>query len=1598
MSISKHLNDTLLNYRAKEKLKGHYNVANYIEGLISGVNQTSYFSSVGVQKGDDYEINFKVLGITNSSLTIKYDGTYVKVNISKDEYTDVTLHSDNEYSKTYVLVGLENVKELDLSNNNITHLFIGVDNKLNKLVLNNNSISSLDLKFCKELQFLHMFNNPICDEDKYKSNLIETISSLPDRNDKAMGSLVFYPWYGLETLIEQDDEGNYHKYPYVPGSINNFNHINNPYHKYLYDDNNNFKFYGSRLYGIVKVTEPSNVENEINNDVYDYDGKWDKDILYTGPTGGYCGYELTNLTVGSAYEFMFDMAQDINTDDSYKSEVYFSLVKAKADPQEKNLGTSGKVETIVTFTSAGHWITNNLTFEVEPGYRYFLRNYGNKLFSTPLIKNIVLRKRFKTDKYIEKYCNYDLESKSLVDNDNMNRHHTIRKELEPNLLSKYWVVGSAILYDEKDSQRCTWDFRQLHIADIWETAEKGFGLTLGSVDRFTLLTPEVSRFNILRYISKSQRRYPQYTKEQVKNNESFHGDSCYSLVVGCGVDRENLSIGGEDYIEWLTPTRFGSAPLCDCVFVDRVDVFTELPNMCNENIVDVISTSLSYNGYENATKGSTVSAVHSRIAENEKVREAINKFASKKVLTNSAANGGIARPYLHTFQDMSSEKAHYASVAIWGNDDTSHFMGYYVPSLSKDNTVSSFSVPSQGTTTTPLITDDYIASYGANVPKCSIKNFNGIPMGCLVASSGTSFASPLLASQLLLLINVYKKLPDSDTSSFGKNSEFMRFVKSHWIDRLPHNMDSAQGLGMINPMTEPTREVKLLKNEQSLPSNVYCKLGDYIDLRYADSCKNTFTPEYQFDKIAITRDGHLYPLYNGKIENLPIYSNTSRDTTRLIEDDGSTYYDKNYFKRDLTVNTYNVTVTPQTSTLPLSAVNLNNTEVISLGVNENTDFTVSLCVNLNDTANNFVTSAPTSSTMYIPVVYFKDSKDEINKLQIPAIKNARNTVDFHRAGLTLSSNDKSKNNYNITKYDLAYITTGDSYDYNGDLARNSIKIGDNFGNMVITFVKQGSELLVYYNGTYRGVMSFDNDYIKEFYISKEFLCGDSEDCVYAYNKVFTDDEIAKNTVAILNTHNFYNMYFDIVETSIDGETAKYLCLKPEYRGSVYGSLKSNSVYQLAISDNDVNKVGSCYHKLPQTIVVPSTLNGQSYDKLAPGLFMGNDRLKKVVIESDITTLPISIFNGCCNLETLTGCNNVNHIDSHSLLHTYHLVETDLGVDVPDKKMTVGRQSIQGCAFNFNSNNVTLETSEDKFATREQFINIAAWKDDIIPVTKTNINTINDTFCQGNSKWSDRLLYGFDFSGDTTVHKPLHYNIGCVIHSLVNALFGILKDKDEKLPNIPYSEDNYTHTIEKELKQRFGETVFSDFLNWGESWGGVTLDGYTDKLYKIINSGNNKYYVNPCALLEYFAREKMDDLLTIEQHFTFDGKNDNYSVTDVNNIYQALLDDKYVILTVSSGMDTTGGHAVLAYGIEATDNPSEPNILVVDTGCYHSDSDIAHQPMKYKLPLNYFVATTYSHYMKDTDKDGNPDAWVTYNLKSISDSLEYSTYTIISPKK
>ena len=81
-----------------------------------------------------------------------------------------------------------NAKTYDLSGSEITKIKpLTTLSGVNKLLLYNNKITELDLSAYTGLQYIHIQDNPICDDADAFARMIQT---LPDRNNKALGSIV----------------------------------------------------------------------------------------------------------------------------------------------------------------------------------------------------------------------------------------------------------------------------------------------------------------------------------------------------------------------------------------------------------------------------------------------------------------------------------------------------------------------------------------------------------------------------------------------------------------------------------------------------------------------------------------------------------------------------------------------------------------------------------------------------------------------------------------------------------------------------------------------------------------------------------------------------------------------------------------------------------------------------------------------------------------------------------------------------------------------------------------------------------------------------------------------------------------------------------------------------------------------------------------------------------------------------------------------------------------------------------------------------------------------------------------------------------------
>lgn len=585
---------------------------------------------------------------------------------------------------------LEGVTKLDLSNNGITSISIVGDNGLNKLVLYGNSIAQLDCSYCTELQFLHIFDNPLCDSDAYEANLENTLNSLIDRSCVATGSIILYPWYGLEKLICKDSNNNWIKYPN--------NHIS-------------LEFEDNRLYGVV---------NE-----------------------------------------------------------------------------------------------NKITY-------------------------------------------YTYKNGDLVNHTAMNRHHSLRKEYELNItLAKNWLFGSAIQYSE-DYQYCYYHFRQSGIQDMWETAEKGFGMCIGSIDQFTGTNPEWADLNVKGYFSNSSSNiyspdHPNWSK--LIAGDWQHGDFILSQLVGRG---NGISYG-----------------LCPNAQVYLVDIYDKssftLPRI--RGYVKAIT--------ENCN---TYSSSYIRLFMNyddpiefQKMRKYLGDFGKDNIITLSAGNDGDGLQWTYAPNDYTPMYGNY------GTDDNlasteNHSTTFFVSALRPDKCMSSYSSCSMGANSpnyggfTPE--EDYISCYGDQ-----IFGYNNYHKWRDV-KQGTSMASPNCNGILSLMRIVYSKM-FPECSSFGKGSEFMQYVKEHWMEPLNHAMSFAVGMGVPYILAEPSKDSNLLTKFNGailsstdfgvgIPFNVIDSLPDWSK----QGLTYDFNPKYfarldqtTFIPIRVPVDSHITAYTNSSALN-----------------------------------------------------------------------------------------------------------------------------------------------------------------------------------------------------------------------------------------------------------------------------------------------------------------------------------------------------------------------------------------------------------------------------------------------------------------------------------------------------------------------------------------------------------------------------------------------------------------------------------------------------------------------------------------------------------------------------------------------------------
>lgn len=146
-------------------------------------------------------ITFKIKGKYTISVDFGQETKYI--NLNSKEFTLIEYNYGNTDKHIVSISNTDEITEIDISDNEISELNVENCNNLQKLFIYNNSISHLNLIGLENLQYIHMQNNPIC---KNKELMTQMISALPDRNNKAFGSIVMYdfvPPRNFDSMTEE---------------------------------------------------------------------------------------------------------------------------------------------------------------------------------------------------------------------------------------------------------------------------------------------------------------------------------------------------------------------------------------------------------------------------------------------------------------------------------------------------------------------------------------------------------------------------------------------------------------------------------------------------------------------------------------------------------------------------------------------------------------------------------------------------------------------------------------------------------------------------------------------------------------------------------------------------------------------------------------------------------------------------------------------------------------------------------------------------------------------------------------------------------------------------------------------------------------------------------------------------------------------------------------------------------------------------------------------------------------------------------------------------------------------------------------------------
>lgn len=133
-----------------------------------------------------------------------------------------------------------------------------------------------------------------------------------------------------------------------------------------------------------------------------------------------------------------------------------------------------------------------------------------------------------------------------------------------------------------------------------------------------------------------------------------------------------------------------------------------------------------------------------------------------------------------------------------------------------------------------------------------------------------------------------------------------------------------------------------------------------------------------------------------------------------------------------------------------------------------------------------------------------------------------------------------------------------------------------------------------------------------------------------------EEKIMETLDNLRDTTQTDSKYFDV---DYDG----IISLKPEYRGNPTNESGIPANYPYAISDNGAGVDGSKIAELPERIILPDNVNGEQVTGFVKGMFSYNNKIKEVVLPSNVKTIINGMFYGAIHLEKVENTEQIESI-------------------------------------------------------------------------------------------------------------------------------------------------------------------------------------------------------------------------------------------------------------------------------------------------------------------------------------------------------------------